>query len=59
MNPETVTRDQALDAARQILAATAADKAQADRHGGNPDHDAAHAAALDLQQLVRNTREDS
>ncbi|MFG3488530.1 hypothetical protein [Streptomyces sp. NPDC047972] len=52
-----VNRDQALAAAEQILAATAADKQHADRHGGNPDHDAAHAAALNLQQLVHDTPE--
>ncbi|MFE0647473.1 hypothetical protein ACFVZH_02630 [Streptomyces sp. NPDC059534] len=51
-----VTRDQALAAAQQILAATAADKAQADRHGGDPALDSAHDAALDLARLVADTR---
>ncbi|MET9728440.1 hypothetical protein [Streptomyces zaomyceticus] len=53
--PEAVTRDQALAAAQQILAATAADKAQADQRGGDPNLDDAHAAADDLARLVDGT----
>jgi hypothetical protein len=52
---EAVTRDQALAAARQILAVTAADKAEADRQGGDPERDDAHDAAIDLDRLVRDT----
>ncbi|MFE9738838.1 hypothetical protein [Streptomyces sp. NPDC006477] len=55
----TVTPDQALAAARQILAATAADKAQADRHGGDPNLDNAHDAATALLGAVTRTREDT
>ncbi|MEV4424039.1 hypothetical protein AB0K23_01420 [Streptomyces sp. NPDC049602] len=53
-----VGRDQALAAAQQILAVTAADKAQADRQGGDPNLNDAHAAADDLVRLVAGTRED-
>lgn len=55
----TVGRDQALAAARQILAVTAADKAQADRQGGDPNLDDAHAAADDLLSAVAGIREDT
>jgi len=54
-----VTREQALAAAEQILAVTAADKAQADRHGGDPNLDDAHAAADDLLSAVAGIREDT
>ncbi|MFD3532062.1 hypothetical protein [Streptomyces sp. NPDC058664] len=50
-----VTRDQALAAAQRILAATVADKADADRQGGDPVRDDAYDAAVDLERLVRDT----
>lgn len=56
---EAVTRDQALAAVRQIRAVTAADKAEADRRGGCPARDTAHDAAVDLERLVRDAREDT
>ena len=54
-----VTRDEAVAASLQILAATVLDKAKADRHGGDPVLDAAHAAAADLNHLVCDTGEDT
>jgi len=54
-----ITRDQAVAAALEILAATVIDKAKADRNGGDPVLDAAHAAATDWYRLVRDTGEDT
>ncbi|TXS22417.1 hypothetical protein EAO70_06030, partial [Streptomyces sp. adm13(2018)] len=50
-----VTRDQALAAADEIVAATQAGKAEADRHGGSDECDAALAAALRYRQHVLDT----
>ncbi|MFF8840503.1 hypothetical protein [Streptomyces sp. NPDC015130] len=48
----TYDHTQAQAAMAQIVAATAADKAAADQHGGDPVLNAAHAAATELDRIV-------
>ena len=50
-----ITRTEALAAADEIVAATAAGKAEADRHGGSQDCDDALAAAIRYRQYVLAT----
>jgi hypothetical protein len=51
-----ITPDQALAMAQQILAATLADKSEADRRGGSPQCDAAVDEATTLVRLVVDTQ---
>jgi hypothetical protein len=54
-----ITRAEALAAADEIVAATQAGKAEADRHGGSRDCDAALAAAIRYRQYVLDTPDRS
>lgn len=49
-----MNHNQAQAAMAQIVAATAADKDAADQYGGDPILNAAHAAATELDRIVRD-----